>query len=329
MLCMKEEHIRPKEIHDKYIELSKKDADTFFPINKKRIQINCPACNSNETNFIFQKYNFHYELCNECGTLFNSPRPSLEDFKIFYEDSPSSNYWSDVFFPSVEKIRIKELIRPKALKIFEYFSVKEKKVNSIVDVGSGKGTFLEEWQKISNDTDLYAVEPSKKMSEICRDKGINTLENIVEEASEFHGIADLAVSFETIEHVQDPLLFVSSIRKLLKEGGYMLMTGICYDGFDIQTLGINSKTISPPFHINFMSLKGYQLLLKRAGFSEIEVITPGILDFDIVLNSLNHVEPQMKNFVELINARGEDVAKMFQQFLINAKLSSHAWIIAK
>ena len=54
------------------------------------------------------------------------------------------------------------------------------------------------------------------------------------------------------------------------------------DGFDLQMLWEKSSQISPPHHINFLSLNGFRSLFNRAGLKNIQLTTPGQLDVDIL-----------------------------------------------
>ena len=127
--------------------------------------------------------------------------------------------------------------------------------------------------------------------------------------------------------VHDPLLFVNVIRKMVAPGGIAVFTGLGVDGFDIQVLWENSKSIFPPHHINFMSVNGFQQLFKRAGFSEVEVITPGKLDIDIVRNNQEFLTNENRFTKTLLN-RGEEALDELQNFLAKYQLSSHCWILA-
>ena len=69
---------------------------------------------------------------------------------------------------------------------------------------------------------------------------------------------------------------------MTRTGGYLFISTLCIDGFDLQLLWDNSSQISPPHHINFLSIKGFQLLFERAGISDISITTPGELDVEIV-----------------------------------------------
>ncbi|EKR66005.1 hypothetical protein LEP1GSC036_0851 [Leptospira weilii str. 2006001853] len=63
---------------------------------------------------------------------------------------------------------------------------------------------------------------------------------------------------------------------------------------------------------------------KNAGFSEVEILTPGELDVDIVLNSGYENE-----FIRVLKERGTDAISEFQSFLKKYQLSSHIWVFAK
>jgi SAM-dependent methyltransferase len=194
-------------------------------------------------------------------------------------------------------------------------------------VGAGYGIFLEEWGKKKPETRLIGIEPLPDLSEICQSKGIDVISSVVEKVESLDKKADLVVCFEVIEHVHDPLLFVKVIRQMVAPGGIAVFTGLGVDGFDIQTLWENSKSIFPPHHINFMSVDGFHQLFKRAGFSEVEVRTPGKLDMDIVLNNQEFL-PKENRFVKTLLSRGEEALAELQKFLEKYQLSSHCWIVA-
>jgi SAM-dependent methyltransferase len=158
------------------------------------------------------------------------------------------------------------------------------------------------------------------------------MEARLEEAAAWNGSADLVTCFEVIEHVHAPVDFVRALLALAKPGGYVLVTGLGTEGFDIQILWERSKSISPPHHLNFLSVEGYERLFARVGFVEIEVRTPGRLDLDIVRNAWL-ADPSVLNgdrFVRLLlRKRDAAVHERFQQFLAENHLSSHVRVLAR
>jgi len=326
---MKESDIRPESLLKRYLELSEQDAKLCFAEIPRR-DIPCVACESEELVREFEKNGFAYSSCQNCGTLFQSPRPSIEAFEAFYRNSVSSRYWAEEFFPAVAEARREKIFRPRVDRLRNICSAKAIVIEQLIDVGAGYGIFLDEWRNSNPVTQLLAVEPSSLLAAECREKGFEVVEEIAENVSGYNNYADLVVCFEVLEHVYDPLTFVQTLTGLVKPGGYVFVSTLCVDGFDIQTLWDKSNSIFPPHHINFLSVAGFERLFVRAGLVDIDVSTPGQLDVDIVRNAIKR-EPDLLNgqrFLQRI-ATDNDMAVNFQKFLVANRLSSHAWVIGK
>ncbi|MGA1823514.1 MAG: class I SAM-dependent methyltransferase [bacterium] len=327
---MKESDIRPADLLNKYLELCAEDAVTYFG-SSHREDISCPACTGTSIQPAFMKQDFGYVVCKTCGTLYNSPRPSEEDFVHFYERSISARYWAKTFLPSVAEARRIHLFRPKVEEIARLCKNKKFSPEVVADVGAGHGLFLDEWQRRFPGTKAIAIEPNPDSAEICRSKNITVVEGFVEQATDLHGQIDMVVAQEVIEHVYDPMAFSCSLKNLLRDGGRLLLTGQTVDGFDIQVLWEESKSIYPPNHINFISVRGFKQLFTRAGFSKIDIFTPGKLDVDIVKNAVAH-KPHIvtgQRFIGHLLKRDEKIVQAFQKFLQENQLSSHCWIWAE
>ena len=327
---IKESDIRPSELFQKFLDLSSADAKTYFN-QERRMSVPCPACGSSQFQEAFNKWSFDYVVCDNCTTLYQSPRPSNESFSRFYKESPSVRFWAKEFFPTVAEERRIKLFRPKVKEIAKLCIEDKFNPHLVADVGAGYGLFLEEWGKIFPTCKLTAIEPNPGLADICRSKKFEVVECFAEQAKNIHNQFDLAVSLEVIEHVYDPLSFCKSLQLLLKKEGRALITGLTVDGFDIQVLWKHSKSVSPPHHINFISVKGFEILLKRAGFSNVRVFTPGRLDVDIVRNSFENLPMIFSEcrFVNTILKKNEKTQNAFQQFLSKHQLSSHCWVWAK
>ena len=326
---MKESEIRQKNLMQRYIELSGEDVKHCFSVGGRR-EIPCVACGSMNISEEFSKNGFAYVLCRECGTLFQSPRPPLEEFEEFYRNSKSSRYWAEVFFPSVAETRREKIFKVRVEHLVKMCKEVDLEVEKLIDVGAGYGIFLDEWRTIKPKTNLLAVEPSAALAAECRNKGFNVEESIVENVKGYNGYADLVVCFEVLEHVDDPLEFITILKKMVRPGGYLFVSTLCIDGFDLKMLWNESSQISPPHHINFHSIKGFELLFNRAGLCEIQITTPGKLDVEIVQNFVES-DPSVVRGNRFIQALLDDreKSKLFQEFLAENQLSSHAWVLAK
>jgi SAM-dependent methyltransferase len=327
---VKESEIRPQELMLKYVELSAKDAKLCFSEETRR-NLPCIACGSQDTTEEFSKNGFGYALCGECGTLYQTPRPPIEEFEAFYRNSESSRYWAEVFFPAVAEARRKKIFAPRVDRLMFMCDDINLNVSKLIDVGAGYGIFLDEWRKKKSDTELLAIEPSSHLADECRRKSLNVVESIVENVTGYDNYADLVVCFEVLEHVDNPLEFVRIMKRMVKPGGYLFVSTLCIDGFDLQMLWDQSNQISPPHHINFHSIKGFEKLFERAGLVDTVITTPGQLDVDIVKNFIKSSGTDVLQKNRFLSTVFEDQKKSdsFQKFLENNLLSSHAWIMGK
>lgn len=327
---MKEVEIRPKAIFEEYLKLSAQDAAAMLlEASEQFVDILCPGCESSKKEDYCQKNGFTMKRCADCGSIFCSPRPAIKQLQQFYMNSPSSKFWVEEFFPAVVEARREKLFRPKAKQIYDLFLAHGFQPKRICDVGAGHGLLLEELQRLWNQAALYAIEPGQEAAIVCRQKGFEVLEKMVEEAHEWCESADLVTCFEVIEHVFSPKNFIASIYRLVKKGGFCLITGLGGDGFDIQVLGGNSRSIFPPHHINFISVRGLEQLFTNVGFSNVEVTTPGELDVDIVKNTAQERDVEIPLVIQTILNRGESACEQLQKYLVEHKLSSHVWILAR
>lgn len=329
---MKEFEIRPQKLFDEYLEISKRDVERFFSKHELFIEVSCPACRSMRTRLAFEKQTFAYRTCEECLTLFVSPRPTENMIASYYKTSASSKFWAERFFPETAEARRQKIFYPRAILIKELFTrFKVPAPVSLADVGAGFGIFLEEIKKTGVFSEIFAIEPSADLATCCRNKGFKIIEKSIEHIKENELQVSVACSFEVLEHLFDPEIFIMSMKKILKPGGLMIFTTLTVSGLDLQVLWNNSKSISPPHHINFLSVEGLKILLKRCGLEEIEISTPGKLDVDIIRNAMVEMpDLTVPRFIEyIIKNRNSETLEQLQEFLQNNNLSSHARVVAR
>lgn len=326
---MNEHDIRPEALLNRYLELCAEDAKRYFS-GDTRNPVVCVACGGKSAAHEFDKQGFGYVRCLKCGSLYQSPRPQPQALEAFYRDSASSNYWAEVFFPAVAEVRREAIFRPRVERLAELCVESGIEVGTLADIGAGYGLFLDEWRRRFPGVRVIAVEPSAALAHECRNKNLVVIEEIAENAAEIEGSADLVTCFEVLEHVYDPLHFLSALVAIARPGGYVFVTTMTIDGFDLRILGEESSQISPPHHINFLSLKGIEQLFQRAGLESVSISTPGRLDVDIVRNALNRTPHLLagQSFLRVL-LENDETAEAFQRFLADHRLSSHAWAIGR
>ena len=326
MKKVKEEEIRPEKIFDEYLRLTKIDTYDFFN-NSDKVKIKCPACGKNDYELWVKKNDFEYQLCNNCQSIYVSPRPLAKYFHSYYQDSPSTKYWATTFYKETESARRDKLWIPKA-KLVKNLIIKYQGSNfikNLVDIGGGYAVFDEEISKIMN-LNITVIEPSLHLAKICRGKGFDVIEKFMEdiEYDELSQDRKCFVSFELFEHLHNPEEFLINLNKCMKSGDIFIFTTLSGIGLDIQVLREDAKALSPPHHLNFLNPKSVSMLLERNGFNVLEATTPGKLDIDILERNKENIKDTFwKNYVDYSS---DSEKEKMQQFISDSGLSSHMMI---
>lgn len=320
---MKEEDIRPQEIFNEYLRLCEEDSRVYFA-GVELETCACPACES-VGNWAFKKSNFDYSLCDDCRTLYVSPRPPADAFSKYYTESESARYWATTFYRQTEEARRQKLWKPKARMILEVLDSHRANGFSVIDIGGGYGVFAEEMGALI-DKSVTVVEPSPFLAQICTDKEIRVVQKFLEEVvdDDLPSGPRAFVSFELFEHLHDPASFLNCLKQLMRPGDLFIFTTLSGVGIDILALWENSKSVSPPHHLNFLNPYSIKILLDRLGFETLNVETPGKLDIDILSNSLGNIKDRFwSTFLHLAN---DSEKEHWQNFIAASGWSSHMMV---
>lgn len=325
---MKEEEIRHRSAFNRYLELIAEDVKTLFANRSCFVQVDCPACGGKNYQPQFEKLGFTYVLCPDCGTLFVNPRPPAQLLMDFYTQSHSARFFVHGFFQPVAEVRREKIFRPRAEHVRDTFP--EMSNGVIGDIGAGFGLFLEELARFWPSARLVAIEPSTEMVAICQDKGLEVVPCAVENVQGWDRQFDLLTSFELFEHLYNPGEFLKKVWHLLRPGGYLLLTTLNGEGFDIQVLWEKSKSVAPPHHLNFLNPPSITTLFQANNFIVEKVDTPGKLDWDIVEGMYREEGLDPGRFWRLVADKAAPVTKAgLQTWLSENGLSSHMRILAR
>ncbi len=115
------------------------------------------------------------------------------------------------------------------------------------------------------------IEPSKKMAEVARARGIEVIEMNAEEMN-FEEEFDFILMVTTICFVNDPFKTIQNCYKALKNGGYLLVAFV-----DLNSpLGMfyekNKEKSKFYKHAKFFTKNDIINLMKKAGFKEFECV---------------------------------------------------------
>lgn len=326
-----ENDIRPHKLADGLKEAVQQDVEYLQSKKSQFIKVSCPACGADDCFFAFSKYGFDFVQCHKCQTVYMSPRATEEILKDYYAHSSVYAYWNAHIFPSSEAVRREKIVKPRVQKILEICNKNNISTDCLLEIGAGFGTFSEEMQATNQFKKVIALEPNASSAESCRSRGLEVIENSIENVKSLPSRPNVVVLFEVLEHLFSPRDFILQVKKLIDSGSIMVITCPNYYGFDISTLGTISDNIDFE-HVNLFNPDSIKILFELCGFKILESFTPGKLDADIVRNKIIAGDFDISHNLFLKNIlidKWDELGQNFQNFIRENKLSSHMWVVAQ
>ncbi len=326
---LKENEIRPAELRKKSCELFEQDARELLAFGDKFVEINCPACGTDNNSVYFVKNGYKFKKCQTCRSLYISPRPTVELLENYYTNSRASKFWQEKVFKVSKEARIEKIHKPRVDMVLEYVKKYNIDTDLLLEVGAGSGFFGLELNKRKIFKKIVLVEPAP--IEFEQNESIVLINDVVENVK-LKEKPNVVVSFELIEHIFSPYEFLKSVYELMPENSFIILTTPNIEGFELLTIGEKSSNIGGPSHLNYFNTTSINILLQKVGFKPVLVDTPGELDADIVINK--HLEGGLDisnqpflNHILIENA--DKHLERFQKFLQESKLSSHMLVVAR
>jgi len=327
-----ENDIRPKELMK--LKEPALEHDKCFLREKMSsfIYCHCPACKSSSSKLWGEKEGFRYVKCSECNTVYMNPRAPEKILKEFYKQSKNYEFWDKYIYPQTDLVRKEKIFRPRVERLIDLCKKYNVLAGTILEIGSGFGTFCETLAQYNFFNRIIAVEPTPDLANTCKNKGIETIESEIESSLPIsEGSMDVIVNFEVIEHLADPNTFVSKASRYLKQGGLFICT--CPNGESIGAflLKENAKFVDHE-HLNYFNPTSIKKLLKGHQLEVVEISTPGELDVDLLINYFQDHPDMLKenDFLRFMFSNINETKKShFQSFIQQNNLSSCMWVVAR
>ncbi len=141
----------------------------------------------------------------------------------------------------------------------------------VADIGCGCGAFLDYIKGVAQT--IVAIEPSEYYRNIMERKGFKVYPYAVNAIEDFSNDIDVIVSFDVIEHVEDPKEFMKDVYNLLRIGGKAIIGTPTEAPIMRQLLGndYERKLLFSTQHLWVLGKKNLELISKELGFEDINV----------------------------------------------------------
>lgn len=322
---LREADIRPPALMSEFKRLSIHDAAQYFGDPARRVEVPCPACGSGNGEPIFNKFDFLYNACRDCGSVYVSPRPNEAALDNYYLTSTASRFRVEHFSKDTAKARRYHLLCSHANWMGQLFDeTGNPEARSYGDLFTHSPLIFDEIHALRVFDELYSISPLLAPTGECQ--APVTMVN----EGEVSALGALS-AFEKMEHQFSPFDFVQTAAQWLVPGGLFFFTTRTITGFDLQVLWDKTPYIFVPEHLNLLSVDGLSRLVARCGLDLVELSTPGQLDLQLVRHA-SQQDPSIKLplFVKtLLEQRDALAHEDFQAFLQKHRLSSHVRVAAR
>lgn len=221
---------------------------------------NCIVCQSSEINDLIGYERAYLCKCKTCGFVFSKRIPSTNELEIYYKNYGLNNYLSPITIKRYNQI----------LDQLEPY----RKTNKLMDVGCGIGFFLVEAKK--RGWEVYGTEISEESAKICREKGIQIKEEVLNSENYEPESFDVITSFEVIEHINNPIDDLKHFYKILRKSGIVYITTPNFNSLLRYKLKGNYNIITYPEHLSYYTPQTLNKAFSLTGFKKQKIETTGI-----------------------------------------------------
>ena len=187
--------------------------------------MNCLICGFDKSKVVYNgiirdgkfgnytNHNVDIYKCEKCGVMYHIDlNKNIPDF-----------YTSDAYRTKMgQTVDQYETIHDKeVLDKLNYTGTTIFRNKIVADIGCGGGSFLDYIKGVASD--IIAIEPTHDFHKKLKTKGYNVYSYISDAMQYYKNKVDIITSFDVIEHVENPLIFMKDCYNLCSNGGKIII----------------------------------------------------------------------------------------------------------
>jgi len=272
------EVMRPAGFSNAAFKKHEKDADNvrrqggYSPISA------CPVCRSEKRRLECSKFGIDIFCCSECDLAYSGLHPN--DFNDLYSDE---NYLdnSKTAYDKSRGYRINRFgkEREAILRSANPQAFERTNAPTLLDIGCGTGWFLEH---ACSSFDAKGVEYSDSLRTFLSQ---NYTFPVCKTTEELSVKFDFITAFDVIEHVPDPIRFLSEVKRLLKPDGVALIYTPNRSSLGFLANVDDNNLICPPHHLHYFNEKSFRRALEIENLELVSHVTRG-LDYPDIFSAM-------------------------------------------
>lgn len=230
----------------------------------------CALCGSETTETIYKKFDLSIGRCEQCGLIYANPR--LPKAEVWLRYNP--DYFWQEYLPSLgvrERKYNLEFFDARHAPMLNLIAGYIQPPGRLLEVGAGAGFFMKAAERAG--WDVAGIEISEAGVQFAQTElGLNVKQEAAEDITFEKDSFDVVVMFDVIEHLFDPTRALSSIQRVLRSGGILVIITPNFNSISRLAIGVNWAILSPAEHLYYFSETTLKKLLEQNSFKDIEVI---------------------------------------------------------
>lgn len=233
--------------------------------------------------------------CTGCGLGVLDPRPDPAELDQLYRESYFVSHYENVLPPGSDGMRRRLSQERHRVDFFRRY----KSAGKVLDIGSGRGYFLEACRL--RGYDVVGFDVSEDAAASVRDTlGIEVKTGEMREDLFGPGSVDVVTMWHALEHTPDPRVPLRLAWKWLSPDGILVVDVPNYESTDARKFGNAWDDWSLPYHFFHFTPSSIEGLLDRNGFRSVEAKT----------YHSEHVKGRLKK-IPLVSLLARPIAKLY------------------
>lgn len=249
----------------------------------------CYLCKSYNYRLIAKKSKYRIFRCKNCSFVFTTPIPYQKEIDEFYSK-----------FDYKDSLLAEKVIRSDAKRSLGIISKYVKTVGGLLDVGCGRGYFLDEAKKLGWKT--HGIDASELVTDYARSKlHLDVFRGDIF-SFQITQAFDLITLNQVIEHFVNPEELINQCDKHLVKGGLLYIATPNVESVSARVLKDNFDHYIPPEHLSYFNQRTLKKLLEKLGYKVLYVGSWSYpADLGGIIKALLGKRVQSKQFSQLLN----------------------------
>lgn len=235
-------------------------------------QVECTLCGSKETEYIDSRVRNDAEgkykmyRCLHCETHFLYPRPQNEQLMDYYDGTFREEVHTESYYDYETLKGVYKRFTPEAVQRVERIKGELNPQDEILEIGCSVGYFLDAAADYVQS--VYGTEWDKKAQQFIKDCAQHSNIVVSDNPEDFGKEFDKILMFHVLEHIEQPITFLSNLKQMLKPGGRIYIEVPNVDDVLVKTYQCDAfkDFYYKKAHLYNFNEKGLAYIFERAGY---------------------------------------------------------------